>query len=164
MIGEPCWTCFEKCPAAGIGIRHVNPKLVSPSYNRPPLDHLLELLPRLQARYYSISSSPRQDAGVISITAVVIKYKSRIGREVKGVATNYLADKLSNKHSLVSGNVAQAESMSFGIISCADSLDKCVCINSFVPIQTLVRFSTGCLYSCANLSCDCRTSPPRLSS
>lgn len=26
---------------------------------RPPIDHLLELLPRLQARYFSISSSPK---------------------------------------------------------------------------------------------------------
>lgn len=26
---------------------------------KPPIDHLCELLPRLQARYYSISSSPK---------------------------------------------------------------------------------------------------------
>uniref|UniRef100_A0A915L6H1 NADPH--cytochrome P450 reductase n=1 Tax=Romanomermis culicivorax TaxID=13658 RepID=A0A915L6H1_ROMCU len=60
---------------------------------RPPLDHLLELMPRLQARYYSISSSPKEDQNVISITPVVIKYTSKIGREVNGVATRYLAAK-----------------------------------------------------------------------
>ena len=32
-----------------------------PSF-KPPLDHLLELLPRLQARYYSISSSAKVGA------------------------------------------------------------------------------------------------------
>ena len=26
---------------------------------KPPIDHVMELLPRLQARYYSISSSPK---------------------------------------------------------------------------------------------------------
>lgn len=60
---------------------------------RPPLDHLLELMPRLQARYYSISSSPKDNPDTISVTAVVVKYTSKIGREVKGVATTYLADK-----------------------------------------------------------------------
>lgn len=29
-----------------------------PSF-KPPIDYLLELLPKLQARYYSISSSPK---------------------------------------------------------------------------------------------------------
>lgn len=28
----------------------------------PPIDHLCELLPRLQARYYSIASSPKVSA------------------------------------------------------------------------------------------------------
>jgi len=60
---------------------------------RPPLDHLLELMPHLQARYYSISSSPKDNADTISVTAVVVKYDSRIGRTVNGVATTYLAEK-----------------------------------------------------------------------
>lgn len=61
---------------------------------RPPLDLLLEFLPRLQPRYYSISSSPRASPGHVSVTAVVLRYESRIGRQVNGVATNYLSLKL----------------------------------------------------------------------
>ncbi|VVC87392.1 unnamed protein product [Leptidea sinapis] len=45
---------------------------------KPPLDHVCELLPRLQPRYYSISSSP--------------KYKTATGRINKGVATTWLAE------------------------------------------------------------------------
>lgn len=59
---------------------------------KPPVDYLLELLPRLQARYYSISSSPKLDAEKIAITAVVTRYT--IGdRLIKGVCTNYLLHK-----------------------------------------------------------------------
>ncbi|MFH4974977.1 hypothetical protein AB6A40_001686 [Gnathostoma spinigerum] len=59
---------------------------------KPPIEYLLELLPRLQARYYSISSSPRYDAESIALTAVVTKYM--IGdRLIKGVCTNYLLQK-----------------------------------------------------------------------
>ena len=57
---------------------------------KPPLDLLLEMLPRLQARYYSISSSPKLSNSKIAITAIVLNYK--IGeRQIKGVCTNYLA-------------------------------------------------------------------------
>ncbi|CDW58868.1 NADPH cytochrome P450 reductase [Trichuris trichiura] len=58
---------------------------------RPPLDLLLELLPRLQPRYYSISSSPKIDPDTVSITAAVVRYVTPLGRIRKGVATNYLA-------------------------------------------------------------------------
>lgn len=60
---------------------------------RPPLDHLLELMPRLQCRYYSISSSPKDNPDIISVTAVLVEWRSKIGRTVKGVATNFLNEK-----------------------------------------------------------------------
>jgi sulfite reductase alpha subunit-like flavoprotein len=40
---------------------------------KPPIDLLLELLPRLQPRYYSISSSPKRFPDTIHVTAVVVR-------------------------------------------------------------------------------------------
>lgn len=63
-----------------------------PSLN-PPIDHLCELLPRLQARYYSIASSSKVHPHCIHICAVVIEYNTKTGRVFKGVATNWLKGK-----------------------------------------------------------------------
>ncbi|XP_050457452.1 NADPH--cytochrome P450 reductase isoform X3 [Cataglyphis hispanica] len=60
---------------------------------KPPLDHLCEILPRLQCRYYSISSSPKLHPTSIHITAVVVEYKTPTGRINKGVTTNWLKEK-----------------------------------------------------------------------
>ncbi|XP_017485883.1 PREDICTED: NADPH--cytochrome P450 reductase-like [Rhagoletis zephyria] len=60
---------------------------------KPPIDHLLELLPRLQARYYSISSSPKLYPDSIHITAVVVEYETKTGRTNRGVATSWLKEK-----------------------------------------------------------------------
>ncbi|ODN02614.1 NADPH--cytochrome P450 reductase [Orchesella cincta] len=57
---------------------------------KPALDHLCELLPRIQCRYYSISSSPKVYPNSIHITAALVKYETPTGRINKGVATNYL--------------------------------------------------------------------------
>jgi len=57
---------------------------------KPPLDHLLELLPRLQARYYSISSSPKIYSTSVHITAVLVEYETPTKRTNKGVATGWL--------------------------------------------------------------------------
>lgn len=60
---------------------------------KPPIDHLLELLPRLQCRYYSISSSPKMFPKSIHVTAVVVDWVTRIGCQQKGVATTWLQQK-----------------------------------------------------------------------
>nr|XP_023016130.1 NADPH--cytochrome P450 reductase [Leptinotarsa decemlineata] len=61
---------------------------------RPALDHLCELLPRLQPRYYSISSSPKLFPNTVHITAVVVEYTTPTGRHNKGVATTWLKKKI----------------------------------------------------------------------
>ncbi|KAF6720870.1 NADPH--cytochrome P450 reductase [Oryzias melastigma] len=65
---------------------------------KPPVDHLCELLPRLQARYYSIASSSKVHPNSIHICAVVVEYSTKTGRVNKGVATNWLKNKLVNGH------------------------------------------------------------------
>nr|UYI00189.1 NADPH-cytochrome P450 reductase [Panonychus citri]UYI00190.1 NADPH-cytochrome P450 reductase [Panonychus citri] len=64
-----------------------------------PLDHLLEFMPRLQPRYYSISSSPKINPERVSITAVLIEYKSSTGRVVRGVTTGWLKEMVPTENS-----------------------------------------------------------------
>lgn len=57
---------------------------------KPPLDHILELLPRLQARYYSISSSPKIYPTSIHVTAVLVDYMTKTNRHNTGVTTGWM--------------------------------------------------------------------------
>merc|ERR1711997_260651 len=57
---------------------------------KPAIDHLLELLPRLQPRFYSISSSSRVHKERIHVTAVVVEYETNTGRKNYGVCTKWL--------------------------------------------------------------------------
>nr|AXQ06577.1 NADPH cytochrome P450 reductase [Zygaena filipendulae] len=59
---------------------------------KPALNHLCELLPRLQPRYYSISSSPKLYPDTVHITAVVVQYETPTGRINNGVTTTWLAN------------------------------------------------------------------------
>ncbi|QTZ90732.1 bifunctional nitrate reductase/sulfite reductase flavoprotein subunit alpha [Streptomyces auratus] len=51
-----------------------------------------DLLPRLQPRLYSISSSPLTDPALLRLTVSVVRYENRQGRARKGVASTFLAD------------------------------------------------------------------------
>ncbi|EFP83061.1 NADPH-ferrihemoprotein reductase [Puccinia graminis f. sp. tritici CRL 75-36-700-3] len=54
-----------------------------------PFDQIISGLPRLQPRFYSISSSPKMYPDQIHITAVVLKYPSG-SRMIYGCGTNYI--------------------------------------------------------------------------
>ncbi|KAJ6620763.1 hypothetical protein B0H10DRAFT_2163406 [Mycena sp. CBHHK59/15] len=65
-----------------------------------PFDIIVSAIPRLQPRYYSISSSPKLHPTTIHVTAVVLKYQSLassrvLPRWVFGVGSNFL---LNLKH------------------------------------------------------------------
>lgn len=60
---------------------------------KPKLDHILEMMPRLQVRYYSISSSPKLFPTTVHLTAVLIEYNTPTNRTVRGVATGLLKNK-----------------------------------------------------------------------
>lgn len=61
---------------------------------KPKLDHLLELLPRLQSRFYSISSSPKVHGTTVHLTAVLIEYSTPTNRTNCGVCTSFMKKKL----------------------------------------------------------------------
>ncbi len=52
------------------------------------------LLPKLQPRLYSISSSPKAHPGEVHLTVAVVKYQS-YGRDCKGVCSTFLAERVN---------------------------------------------------------------------
>ena len=63
---------------------------------KPPIDHVCEILPRLQPRYYSISSSAKLYPNTVHVTAVLVQYETKSGRVNKGVATTFLKQRCPN--------------------------------------------------------------------
>ncbi|VDN12656.1 unnamed protein product [Dibothriocephalus latus] len=58
---------------------------------RPVVKDLLNLLPRLQPRYYSIASSPRLFRDSVHLVVAVVKYTTPLGRLRFGVASDWLS-------------------------------------------------------------------------
>jgi NADPH-ferrihemoprotein reductase len=64
-----------------------------------PVGHLLELLPALAPRYYSISSSPLEHPGRLHITCVITRFTTNTGRVHHGVcSTHFLRLLPSDEH------------------------------------------------------------------
>lgn len=83
--------------------RHVAHILEDLPSCKPAIDHLLELLPRLQPRFYSISSSAKVHKDRVHVTAVVIEYDTPTGRTNQGVCTTWMkpmipTDENDNEH------------------------------------------------------------------
>nr|AAK43730.1 nitric oxide synthase form A [Physarum polycephalum] len=57
-----------------------------------PLELLLEKLPQMQTRFYSISSSPNMYPNEVHLTVSVVKYVTPSGKQHYGVASNFLAN------------------------------------------------------------------------
>jgi len=58
-----------------------------------PFARFLEMLPPLKPRYYSISSSPRADASVATLTVAVVDAPARSGQgHYRGTVSNYLRE------------------------------------------------------------------------
>jgi sulfite reductase (NADPH) flavoprotein alpha-component len=66
---------------------------------RPPVQELISALGILQPRLYSIASSPKAFANEIHLTVDIVRYEKR-GRQRKGVASTFLADRASPGHAI----------------------------------------------------------------
>jgi len=64
----------------------------------PPLQDLLCLLPMMQARYYSIASSPKMHPDKVFITYRPVKYLASTGHLREGTCTSHMLSLVSGSH------------------------------------------------------------------
>lgn len=62
-----------------------------------PLADLLHILPHMQPRYYTISSSSSRYPGVVHITVSITEYKTEKGTMFKGVTSAYIQNLVPNQ-------------------------------------------------------------------
>jgi len=75
-----------------------------------PFDLLVEILPRLTPRYYSISSSLKLNPSKVSITAVLVNYTKPTGRTHDGVCTTWLKQKQTGQNTELSAPIFMRKS------------------------------------------------------
>lgn len=90
-VGEKCLKISEVLAFAAGDSLGSDPSSTNYTTWNIPFDRIISGVPRLQPRYYSISSSPKLHPTSIHVTAVVLKYEPQPGaNHVYGVGTNYL--------------------------------------------------------------------------
>jgi len=62
-----------------------------------PFDHFVEIVPRLAPRYYSISSSLKENPNRVHITSVVVEFIKPTKRRHIGVCTNWLLKQIPSE-------------------------------------------------------------------
>jgi NADPH-ferrihemoprotein reductase len=80
----------EKIVDAHVGIADIVTKLCTSIVC--PLEHFIMICPRLQPRYYTISSSSLVNPTTIHITLAVLETTTKDGRVFRGLTSNYLAN------------------------------------------------------------------------
>ncbi|EGN98028.1 hypothetical protein SERLA73DRAFT_182869 [Serpula lacrymans var. lacrymans S7.3] len=95
VIGQGCFKLGEILQIAAANDIRVPPTKDNTTPWPIPFDIIVSSIPRLQPRYYSISSSPKLHPTSIHVTAVVLKYQSATNkatqaRWVYGVGTNFI--------------------------------------------------------------------------
>ena len=93
MLASACG-CRAHRPAyglAGIAGRTVLEVLQDLSSAQVPLQWLLQIVPRLQPRYFSIASSLAAHPGQVHILAALVDYQTPHRRHKRGVCSAWLA-------------------------------------------------------------------------
>lgn len=95
VIANGCLKLGEVLQLAAGNDMTVKPTPENTSVWTIPFDIIVSSIPRLQPRYYSISSSPKLHPGSIHVTCVVLKYESvpssRVAKKwAFGVGSNFL--------------------------------------------------------------------------
>jgi NADPH-ferrihemoprotein reductase len=94
VVTEGCLKVGELLQLAAGNDINVTPTTHNTTAWNIPFDIIVSSIPRLQPRYYSISSSPKLNPNSIHVTCVVLKYEStgsRVSpRAVFGVGSNFL--------------------------------------------------------------------------